>query len=102
MRVAWRGHIKGFLNGDFWRMTACFRRCRACAAQAEQAAAEDGGDLVSSLFRGQGIGDRVRHGLSPGSSHLSGVYLPGDDSMCRRDRRFRLLVDRWPFSQIHL
>lgn len=57
MRVAGRGHIKGFLVGGIGRGIACFRRVRACGAQAEQAAAKDGGDLLTVLRWGQIIGD---------------------------------------------
>ena len=83
MRVAGRGHIKGFLVGGIGHGTACFGRARANGTQTEQAAAEDGGDLLTALSRGQGFSGRVWHRSSPGSGHTSGVYLPGDGSMCR-------------------
>ncbi|HRV67130.1 MAG TPA: hypothetical protein P5074_12290 [Candidatus Nanopelagicales bacterium] len=51
MRVAGRGHIKGFLVGGI-------RRCRldsACAVETQQAAAQDRGDLLAALRGGQSI-----------------------------------------------
>ena len=90
MRVAGRGHIKGFLVGRIRRS----RLVSACAYEAEQAAAKDRSDLLAALLGGQSISDRMRHGSSPGSGQLSGVYLPGAASMCRNGPSKETLLNK--------